>query len=189
MRALGFESPLDLGPFRRAATRLARRRDDETLRALLADARPSWAATCAWPLVDPELDDGERAVEVEERLMDAEALATRNMRTLRISATIASALGFIGAAIEIWWIFNGDHGLASLDAGRVESEGMRHAVLSIGLGIAASSLALGSWTILRKAARERVTECRRLVTSLEEALAKAEAQDSVQSNDEQGEKA
>lgn len=189
MRALGFVSALDVGPFRRAVTRLARRRDDETLRALVGDARPSWAAECAWPLIDPELDPGERAVEVEERLMDVDELATRNMRVLRISATIASALGFIGAAIEIWWIFNGQHGLAGLEAGRVESEGLGHAVLSIGLGIATSSLALGSWTILRKAAKERVKECRRLVVSLEEALAKTEAQESVQTDDEQGEEA
>ncbi len=193
VRLLAYVSAIDPGPLRRALARLARRRDLETLRAVVSDARPAWAADCAWPLVDPELPEGERAVEVEERLMDAEALATRNMRTLRIAATIASAFGFIGAAAQIWWIFNGEHGLASLEAGRVESEGLSRAVLSIALGIAASSLSLGSWTVLKGVARERIRECRRVVGSLEEALGlhdrdggQGDLQSSAQTDDEPG---
>lgn len=184
VRALGFRSALDVPPFRRALASLARRRDHETMRALITDAQPSWVARCVWPLVDPELPEAERLVETEERLMDVEALATRGMRALRISATIGSALGFIGAAVQIWWIFNGTHGLAALEAGRVETEGIGGAVMSIALGLAASSLALGSWTVLKKVARERIVECRRVVTSLEEVLAKSEAPEPVETNDE-----
>jgi len=146
-------------------------------------------ARCAWPLCAPGLSDADRAVAVDEALFDVTDAATRGMRVLRIGATVASALGFLGAAVQIWWIFNGSHGLAALDAGRVESAGLGRAVLSIALGVAASSFALGSWTVLKKVARARILECRRLVVSLEEALdldaaAKPTPQDPVEANDE-----
>ncbi|MBX3272824.1 MAG: hypothetical protein KF729_21355 [Sandaracinaceae bacterium] len=92
------------------------------------------------------------------------------MRALRVAATVASALGFIGAAIEIHWVFNADHGLLRLEAGRVESVGFQRATLSVALGIATSSLALGSFTILRKVALDRLAQCRRLVAAVEDAL-------------------
>lgn len=99
--------------------------------------------------------------------MDTTAAATSWMRVLRAAATIASALGFIGAAIEINWVFNGTHGLAALQAGLVESQGLGAAVVSIAIGIATSSLALGSWSLLEKVARSRVQDCRRLVAAVE----------------------
>jgi len=80
---------------------------------------------------------------------------------------MGSALGFIGAAVQIWWIFNGEHGLAALQAGNVESEALAKAVTSIAIGLATSSLALGSWTVLRKAARDRLAQSRRIVAAVE----------------------
>ncbi|MGE0792352.1 MAG: hypothetical protein AB7S26_42150 [Sandaracinaceae bacterium] len=186
VRTLAFRAPIDVPPFRRAIVRLARRRDKETLLALVRDALPAWPATCVIPLVDPAHPQDEVDVDVEERLMDVEELATRGMRSLRASATIASGLGFIGAAIQIWWIWSGEHGLAALEAGRVESVGIARAVLSIALGLAGSSLALGSWTVLRNAARDRISECRRVVSSLEDAMTKAPLDSPVETADGEG---
>lgn len=171
VRALAYTSNVDIVPLRRALLGKLRRGDEPGACALLNAALPAWAARCALPLLDPEIDDGERFLEIEERLMDAGQQATRWMMPLRASATIASGLGFIGAAAEIYWVFNGDHGLAALEAGRVESLGLTAAVLSIAIGIATSSLALGSWVVLERVARARVRECRRLVAAVEERLA------------------
>ena len=52
----------------------------------------------------------------------------------------------------------------------VENIGLGRAVIAIALGISTSSLALGSWTVLKKIAKERIAESRRVVASVEEAL-------------------
>ena len=170
VRTLAFVSNIDLPALRRAVRDLIEAEDWDRAHAVLQAAAPSWAARCALALVDPELEEGERVAELEERLMDAKAASTDWMQALRASATIASALGFIGAALQIHWVFNGDHGLAALQAGRIENEGLAKALLSIAIGISTSSLALGSWTLFRKAAHERVAECRRLVASIESVI-------------------
>lgn len=170
VRALAYRSALDAGPFRRALVQLLRAGEHERAAGLVRDARPAWIAECVWPLVDPERSEQDRIIDLEDALMDVQGLAARGMRALRISASIGSALGFLGAAISIGWIFVGDHGLMRLQAGLVENIGLGRAVIAIALGISTSSLALGSWTVLKKIAKERIAESRRVVASVEEAL-------------------
>jgi len=167
VRALAFRSNVDATALQRALRRLIARDDLDGAAALARAARPAMAAECVLPLVDPELEPEERSFALEERLLDARDAATRGMRALRASATIGSALGFIGAGAQIWWIFNGEHGLAALQAGNVESEALSKAVTSIAIGLSTSSLALGSWTVLRKAARDRLAQSRRIVAAVE----------------------
>ncbi|HJL16246.1 MAG TPA: hypothetical protein RMH99_11355 [Sandaracinaceae bacterium LLY-WYZ-13_1] len=170
VRTLSYRSALDAAAFRRALVRLLRFDRLEQAETLVQAARPAWAAEAVWPVFDPELDDDERHIEVEDRLLAIRADGEKGLRPLRIAASIGSALGFIGAAVEVWWVFNGDHGLRKLQAGLVENEGLGHAVLSIALGIATSSLALGTWTLLRNVARTRIMDARRVVGSVEEVL-------------------
>ncbi|MCA9604617.1 MAG: hypothetical protein KC619_03420 [Myxococcales bacterium] len=170
VRALSYVSNVDLPVLRKGVRRLLERGEPDRAARLLAAAEPAWAPHCALPLLDPALDDAERIEIMEDRLADARMASLRGMRTLRGAATIASALGFIGAAIEIHWVFNGDHGILGLEAGRIENIGLAKALLSIAIGIATSSFAIGSFTVLRKIAIQRVTECRRLVGAVEDAL-------------------
>lgn len=170
LRALCFRGAIDAAALRRALVRLLRAGRIDRARDLARAARPSLCVEPLWALLDPELSDDERMGEMDERLMDLEVRATGRLRTLRIAGSIASALGFLGAAIEIHWIFTGDHGLMRLQAGLVESIGMSRAFLSIAIGVATSSFALGSWSVLRKHAREAVAEGRRLLSSVEDVL-------------------
>ncbi len=174
VRTLAFVSNIDLPALRRAVRGAIEVGAWDRAHRVLEAALPAWAARCALALVDPEIDDDERVMELEDRLMDAKIESTRRLHALRASATIASALGFIGAAFEIYWVFNGDHGLLALEVGRVENEGLAKAILSVAIGISTSSLALGSWTLLRKAAIQRVAQCRRLVESIEDAVGRME---------------
>jgi len=167
VRTLAFAVNVDATALQRALRRLLAQDDFDRAAALVKAARPAWAAECVLPLIDPELDESERSFALEERLLDTRDAATRGMRALRAAATMGSALGFIGAAVQIWWIFNGEHGLAALQAGNVESEALAKAVTSIAIGLATSSLALGSWTVLRKAARDRLAQSRRIVAAVE----------------------
>lgn len=171
VRTLAYRSNVDLVALRRAVRdRIERRRIEEASKVLRA-FEPAWAAVAALPLIDPRIDDSERIELLDDRLADARAASLRGMRALRVAATIGSAIGFIGAAIELHWVFNGEHGILGLEAGRIENEGLGRALLSISIGIATSSFALGSWTILRGVALERVAQCRRLVAAVEDALA------------------
>lgn len=170
VRTLCYRVALDSAAFRRALDRLVGANRVEQAGALVAAARPAWVAEVVWPLFDPGRDEDERLLEVEDRLLQVEADAQRGLRALRIAASIGSALGFIGASIEFWWIFNADHGLMRLQAGLVENIALGHAVRSIALGIATSSLGLGSWTILRKVAWTLVVDTRRVAASVEERM-------------------
>jgi biopolymer transport protein ExbB/TolQ len=183
VRTLSYRVALDSAAFRRALARLIRADRLEQAEALVAAARPAWAAEVVWPMFDPERDDDERQIDLEDRLLQVEADAEKGLRALRIAASVGSALGFIGAAVEIWWVFNADHGLMSLQAGLVENIGLGHAVLSIALGIATSSLGLGSWTILRKVARTLIMDTRRVAGSVEDLMAKNDSAPGVEDDD------
>ncbi|MEQ9079391.1 MAG: hypothetical protein RLP09_36365 [Sandaracinaceae bacterium] len=177
VRTLAFRSALDAGAFRRALVQLLRAGEHERAAALTRDALPAWVAECVWPLLDPERQGDDRVIDLEDAMMDVQGRAARGMRGLRISASIGSALGFLGAALSIGWIFIGDHGLMRLQAGLVENIGLGRAVISIAIGISTSSLALGSWTVLTKIAKARLAESRRVVASVEEALGQEPAAD------------
>lgn len=172
VRALCFRGALDVPTIRRALVKLL---DDDRLddaQRLAFATRPALAIEPSLALLDPDVPDDERAGAMDERLLELQAQATKRLRTLRALASVASALGFIGAAIEIHWVFAGEHGLSRLQAGLVESIGLSRAFLSIALGISTSSLALGSWTVLRKQARQRIVEGRRLLGGVEDAFAR-----------------
>jgi biopolymer transport protein ExbB/TolQ len=170
VRALFWRAALDAPPFRARLVRLLRASDLDRARELVLAARPAHVAEVLWPVLDPGVPEGERHVEAQEALDRAEDRATRGLRALRIAATAASALGFVGAAIEIHWVFAGDHGLRRLQAGLIENIGLSHAVLSIALGIATSSFALGAWSVLRNGARDLVADGRRALSSAEDIL-------------------
>jgi hypothetical protein len=170
VRALSFRGGIDAAAMRRALVALLREGRVDEARRLAVAARPAIAVEPALALLEPELPDDERVGVVDERLLDLTAEAWKGLVPLRALASVASALGFIGGAIEIHWVFAGDHGLLRLSAGLVESIGLSRAFLSIALGIATSSFAFGSLVVLRKRARDLVADGRRLLAGVEEAM-------------------
>jgi biopolymer transport protein ExbB/TolQ len=170
LRSLFFRGALEAAPIRRALVGLIRSGRLDSARDLVAAARPSRVIEATWALLDPALPDEDRITEMDDRLFELEARTERGLRALRVLGRVASAIGFVGAAIEIHWVFNGEHGLLRLRPGLVESIGMSHAFLSIALGIATSSFALASWGVLRKQARALVADGRRLLASVEDAV-------------------
>ncbi len=170
VRALCYRGAIDAALLRRALMRLLGKGEHERAAALMRAARPALAVEPVLALLDPAVPDDERMGELDERLLDLTEGATRRLRVLRILATIASAVGFLGAFIEIHWVFAGDHGLLGLQAGLVESLGLSRAFLSIALGITTSSLAIGAYSVLAGRAKALVADGRRLAACVEEAL-------------------
>lgn len=161
---------LDAPTLRRALVDLVRRGRLDEARRLVSAARPAPVLEPAWALIDPTISVPERAEQVDDRLFELETQVERGLRLLRVAGRVASAIGFVAAAVEIHWVFTGDHGLKGLQAGLIESIGMSRAFLSIAFGMATSSLALGSWGVLRKQARSMVADAHRVVASLEDEL-------------------
>jgi hypothetical protein len=112
------------------------------------------------------VDPSERDVALEEGLEDARRGITDRLAWLRIGATVSSFLGMVGAAIELGWVYAGDHGLLGLDPSRVQAIGFGRAALSIALGVGGSSFGLGAWLTLRGFARRLVQDCERAVERL-----------------------
>ncbi len=170
LRTLCYRGAVDAAALRAALVRLLREGQLDAAQRLTHDLKSAIAVQPAWALLDPDVSDDERMGLMDESLLDLDVRASARLRALRIAGSVGSALGFLGAAIEIHWIFTADHGLMRLQAGLVETIGMSHAVLSIALGIATSSFAFGAWGVLRKHARNAVMDGRRLLASVEEAL-------------------
>lgn len=175
VRALYYRGAIDAALMRRALLGLLAAGRADRAAALALSARPALVIEPVLALLDPSLPDDERLGALDERLVDLEQRATERLRPLRVLATLASAVGFIGAFLEIRWIFAGDHGLLRLQAGLVESLGLSRAFLSIAIGIATSSLGIGVYMLLAKRARALIADGRRLVASVEEALEAREA--------------
>lgn len=158
VRTLCFRAPVDpelvMGALPPGATSSDQRRVLDAIRSTLV-------GQVLAPLESPDV----AAVDValEEALLDVRAVIERGMGALRIGASLSTFLGFAGAAIEMSWIYTGDHGLLGLDPRRVAALGMNGAALSIALGIGGSSFALGSWMALRAQATRLVRECERVV--------------------------
>jgi hypothetical protein len=169
-RAIFYRQSLEAGAFRSALARLLRAHRYEDARAVISAARPAHAAEAVWAMLDPTIAEEERLIEAGDRIGAAEESATRGLRALRIAASIGSVLGFIGAAIEIRWVFSGDHGLLALQAGLVENIGLGRAALSIAIGVATSTFALGAWGVLRNGARELIADGRRVLATVQDLI-------------------
>jgi hypothetical protein len=161
---------VDEATLRRALRRHLLAGDVARVEGVIDRLRGTWAGRVLAPIAGEDL---ERALyEVEEERVDAEAELTSSLRALRVLATVASALGFLAAALCFGWVFRGEHGLMALRAGWAETVGLNRAVLSIALGVATSSFALGAWGLLSRRARRAVTGLRRLCTMVEDLFAR-----------------
>jgi hypothetical protein len=156
VRALFFRGPVDVEPLVRAVEELPRDRAAALLAELDAFAARAMAAALEAP-------DRDREIVREEALADAKEAIQARLQAVRVAATLSSFLGFVGAAIELAWVHSGDHGLLGLDPTRVAALGTSRAAISIALGVAGSSFALGAWMALRKQATRLVGECERAV--------------------------
>ena len=163
MRTLLFVAPLDTRPWLRALTAALADSDTEAARSLATRAKPAWVGRAAELALR---DDPEATGELDELLTDCKYEAFRRLRALRILASMGTASGFLGAVIEIIWLFEGDHGLAALSAGRVERIALEAAILAIALGIAISVFAFVSLGVLKKAALTLVTDLGKTVEAL-----------------------
>jgi hypothetical protein len=139
-------APVDTKPFLAAVRRALEDGDVEDVRSLAEAGRPAWvpdliAVTLAG---DP--------ADAMERASDLRFDATRRLYALRVFASLGTALGFLGALVELIWLLSGDHGLLALQAGLVERIAMERAILAMVLGVAISVFCLVSLAILKKAA-------------------------------------
>lgn len=177
VRRFAVRAPSDAEVLRRVLRQALKKGRWVEVRDTVYALRPAWAAEVLWPLFDPALPGHEAPTKIEETLSRIQDEAVSSLRWLRVLAFAASAVGFIGASIQIHWVFNGEHGLMRLQAGLVENVGLSRAVLSIAIGMATSGLALGTYGALRSLAAETLRQAKRTATSLEDTVEALHPQD------------
>jgi hypothetical protein len=137
-------------------------------RCLLASALRGGGPQLAAESVDvpgPSEDDP------DEAWFELRAALERGLGALRVAARVSSALALVGVATELHWVHRGDHGLMWMQAGLVERTGVSGALLSVALGVGASSFALWSRSALAARARSISREARALSDAVEVAIA------------------
>jgi hypothetical protein len=157
VRALCFRGPIDPEPVIGILSRTSGR---EERRTILEAIQETFVGKVLSPFGSPAISVD---VDLEESLIEARQAIERGLGALRIGANMSTFFGFVGVAIELSWIYAGDHGLLALDPRRVAAIGMNGAALSIAIGVGGSSFALGSWMALRAQATRLVHECERVV--------------------------
>jgi len=160
-RALLFRAPLDTKPFLAAVGHALEDGDVDDARSLAAAGRPAWVAE----VVEIGLEATGR--EVMERAAEVRFEATQRLYALRVFASLGTALGFLGAMVELIWLMSGDHGLLALQAGLVERIAMERGILAMVLGVAISVFCLVALSILKKAAIALVQDVARASDLLE----------------------
>ncbi len=160
-RALLFRAPVDTKPFLKAIDRAVEDGDVDDARALAKAGAPAWV-----PEVVSLCLAGE-GMEALERASDLRYEATKRLYALRVFASLGTALGFLGALVELIWLMSGDHGLLALQAGLVERIAMERAILAMAIGVAISVFSLVSLSILKKAAMGLVRDVSRALDLLE----------------------
>lgn len=98
--------------------------------------------------------------DVERALLDVQAELARVGGSVRTAARLALLSGFAGALLEVMWLFQGDFGLAGLEAGLPERLAVQRGVYSIVLGV-------GAVLVLGRAHRAIVLTKRELLVAAE----------------------
>jgi hypothetical protein len=160
-RVLLFEAPIDTKPFLGALVSAVETGDRAKAQRLLAGAQPSWVAQMA------ECVLGERAdLEEEELISDFRFEAFKGLRALRTLASMGTATGFLGAIVQIIWLYHGDLGLLALQAGLPEKIALERALAAMAAGVAIAIVAFSSLAVLKRAAMQLVKDAERAQTAL-----------------------
>lgn len=167
VRALFFEAKVGVA-FERAFVSAVEAGDFDDARALVARGGQRFLPRYASAYLD-----GCAESPLAARLLPDEVVgdlcheAFDGLRSLRSLASMSSAAGFLGATIELLWLWGGEHGIEGLLAGAVETEAAEGAMFSVALGIAGATIALSALQKLKAQAQSLVRDLRRFGTAVQ----------------------
>lgn len=166
-RVLFYEAPTT-AQFLKVAQRRLQEGDLEAVRRMAEAAGSAWAGrVLRTGLEGPSWQ--EAAVEVSSLLSDLRYEASQRLGMLRVSATIASTTGLLGAILALSSGFSAD-GLVALKAGAMESAALRQSLLTMAIGVGLSGFCFYAFGLFRRAALDAVRDATRVARALEHAL-------------------
>lgn len=166
LRVLYFVAPLPARPLRRRLEAHLRRGDVQGALALAERARPAWVGMAAADILHA-LARGEDPLPVAETtLLDWHAEAGRGLWAIRVLATVASALGLLGALWALIGFLYGNHGVAGLMEGLPERLAFEQALLSMLIGMCTAGVCLYAWRLLGRRARRLVKDVSEVTDAL-----------------------
>lgn len=170
VRFLFYVAPLDTKPWLRAVLDAIDEDDLATATLLVKRARPALIAEVAHAGLQARADGEGAGPAIDERASLAEDQAVARLRAVRVFASLGSATGLLGAAIELGRLYGREYGLAALQAGRAEALAISSALLAVVVGTAVSLVCWTAFRILQKHAAAVIADIRETAAKLHETL-------------------
>jgi len=144
--------------------------------AVAEACRPGWIAELAAAALRGLAEGGPREglAALGEAGLDLAGAAGRGLRALRVLASVATALGLLGAVLELGEIVAPEHGLRGLARGLVERTAIERGLLAMSIGVGTAIVAIASQRAFARAAGELVRDIRAISARLESFLERSE---------------
>ncbi len=149
-RLLLFTAPVSAALFE-ALSRALTAGNLAAARALARESARRWPSRVVLAALGAGGEDGPDAVDTE--LSDLASKAEAQLGLIRVSATLGSTLGLLGAILAIQRGFSG-HGLLALRAGLAQQVALSEAVVHMAIGIGTAAFCFAAWGLLSRAARD-----------------------------------
>jgi biopolymer transport protein ExbB/TolQ len=170
VRTLFYCAPLEARPYLRTLEAALEQGNHGRVEQLARLGRPAWLAELVWTALRAPDQGMPVEAALEERFTELRFEAEQRVRTLRVLGSLGSAVGLLGAVLELIGYLQGDLGLAGLMAGLAERIAFRRAVTSLVAGVAIAMVCLSAFGVVRPQARRLITDMGRTVRLLEEQL-------------------
>jgi biopolymer transport protein ExbB/TolQ len=136
-------------------------------RRLAEAGRPAWAAELVHAVLKAESEGESLEFAAAETLSLLDAEAGKRLYAIHGIARIASPFALMGVILQLAEGFAGRGSLSSLQAGLVESQALEHALVTLMIGLATTTVCFVAAAMLRRQVRAALREPERALATLE----------------------
>jgi hypothetical protein len=144
------------------------------LAALLAEPGPSYQRELLEAAIDGLEGGGDVGSFIHTASLDAQHQALAGARVIRGFATLAGALGLLGAMVHHFWLLHADHGPSTAALLAAEKSANTGALVSMGLGLGTALFLFIGSRVIRARVLARLGAITRFAAALEAAAQRCE---------------
>lgn len=144
--------------------------DAPALASLLAEPGPDYQRELLEAAIDGLEGGGDVGSFIHTASLDAQHRALAGARVIRGFATLAGALGLLGAMTHHFWLLHADHGSGSAGMLSAEKSANAGALVSMGIGLGTALFLFVSSRVIRSRVLTRLGAITRFAAALEAAV-------------------
>jgi biopolymer transport protein ExbB/TolQ len=133
-------------------------------------ARPAWLARFATDILQGRTDGTRVEIVIADAWEQLQEEISKGIYLIYGFARIASPLALLGVVLQLAAGFSGKRDLTALQLGLAQSRAIEHAIVTLTIGLATSSVCYVGGAILRKHYRKANKELEQMSSSLEDAF-------------------